>query len=325
MDDPILQAQEVSKLFGHKKYNQTLAIDKVSFSIPGGKATTLAVVGESGSGKSTLANLILGFYKPTDGRILFERKDICKVGTGALQEYRKDIQAVFQNPFDVFNPFYKVDHVFSMLKKFKIANKKNLFERSVEESLEAVHLDPENVLGKYAHQLSGGQLQRIMIARALMLRPKILIADEPVSMIDASLRVTVLDIMKRLKEEHNIAQIYITHDLSTALQISENIIVMYKGRIVEKGDTQQVIRHPAHPYTKLLISCIPLPSPKDKWTTHLGETEIKNKTALSRESCRFADRCSQCSEKCLKERPEDFKVEENHFASCFLFKNDGTL
>lgn len=317
MNEFILEVQEVSRLFGHKKYNQTLALDKVSFSIPDGKATTLAIVGESGSGKSTLANLILGFYKPTEGKMIFEGKDIDRLGKSEFLSYRRNVQAVFQNPFDVFNPFYKVDHVFDMLKKFKISSEKVSLQRQIEESLLAVHLEPENILGKYSYQLSGGQLQRIMIARSLLLRPKLLIADEPVSMIDASLRVTVLDIMKKLKEEDNITQIYITHDLSTALQISENILVMYKGRIVEKGDAQKVIRQPAHPYTRLLISCIPLPSPKEKWKSHLDEGETKNTLPVSQKGCCFADRCPLCMEKCRINRPLEVEVEENHSVSCF--------
>ena len=321
MNENLLEVRNVTKIFDQRKSRRTVALKNVSFSMKKDVASTLAIVGESGSGKSTLANNILGFQVPTAGGIYYDSTDISKLNKMSHIRYRKEVQAIFQNPFEAFNPFYKIDHVFStIIERFKLADSKKEAAAIVEKSIESVRLDPSGVLGKYSYQLSGGQLQRIMFARTLLLQPRIMIADEPVSMIDASLRVTVLDIMVRLKKENDISQIYITHDLSTALQISDDIIVMYKGCILEKGSAAEVIQSPKHPYTQLLISCIPLPSPDEKWTAPVKVNDIKNSNSMS-DACCFCDKCPYTTEKCFERTPMFIDINEGHSVACYLYSD----
>jgi peptide/nickel transport system ATP-binding protein len=176
------------------------------------------------------------------------------------------VQAIFQDPFGVYNSFYKVDHVLTTpIAKFKLAKSRQETRQLIEQALRSVGLRPEDTLGRYPHQLSGGQRQRTMVARTLLLRPKVIVADEPVSMVDASLRVTVLANLLQLKQQFGISLVYITHDLATAYQISDRIIVLHRGTVVEAGDPEQVVKHPEHPYTKLLIGSIPMPDPSQGW------------------------------------------------------------
>ena len=180
--------------------------------------------------------------------------------------FRREIQAIFQDPFGVYNSFYKVDHVLTTpIAKFKLARSRKDGRHMIEEALKAVGLVPEETLGRFPHQLSGGQRQRTMVARTLLLRPKLIVADEPVSMVDASLRVTVLANLLQLKEQYGISLIYITHDLATAYQISDRIMVLHRGTVVEDGHPEQVVKHPQDPYTKLSINSIPLPDPERGW------------------------------------------------------------
>lgn len=315
----LIEVNNLSKIFISRKF-KTTAVNNVSLTLPDDKAITLAVVGESGSGKSTLANLILNFIPPTSGNIMYKGCSIASLRGHALTEYRREVQMVFQNPFDAYNPFYTVDHVFEQVfRHFEFPAAKNKRQEMVEESLRQVRLDPSHVLGKYAYQMSGGQLQRILVARALLLRPRLLIADEPVSMIDASLRVTVLDAMVHLKKEYNITQLYITHDLSTALQISDEIIVMYKGYVVEQGKAENVIMKPAHPYTQMLISCIPIADPKEKWDEELKITEdrrVKENSA----ACCFCERCPYATDECYRQSPMLKAAGSEHFVACHLYK-----
>lgn len=261
----LLEVKGVSKVFGGKVGDPRAvkALDNVSLTLPSDKAQITTIAGESGSGKTTLALAVLGLQPLSSGQILFNGDDIYSLKGEAFKEYRRNVQAIFQNPFEVFNPFYRIDHVFDLaIKNFGLADSKSEARRLMTEALEAVRLDPDLTLGRYAHQLSGGQLQRAMIARAIMLKPQIIVADEPVSMIDSSLRAIVLDIMARLKSEYGISQLYITHDLSTALQVSDEIMIMYRGSVVESGNAVSVIQSPKHSYTRLLVSCVPVPDRK---------------------------------------------------------------
>tara|TARA_Y100000590_G_C15649818_1_gene988301 strand:- start:567 stop:1436 length:870 start_codon:yes stop_codon:yes gene_type:complete len=242
------------------------AVDTISLTIDENAPKITALAGESGSGKTTLGKLILGLLPPSEGEIYYKSKPIDKLSSPDKKQYRRDIQAIFQDPFAVYNPFYKVDHLFEApLKKFHITNTKDETRQLIEESIETVGLRASETLGRYPHQLSGGQRQRIMVARALMIQPKIIVADEPVSMVDASLRATILEALRTIHEKQNISMIYITHDLNTAYQVAEDIKIMYQGKVVEEGDVDTVINNPKHPYTQLLINCIPKPDPKEKW------------------------------------------------------------
>jgi peptide/nickel transport system ATP-binding protein len=213
-----------------------------------------------------MANLLLGLEMPTSGEVLYNGKDLRQLSRGEWRTFRRDVQAIFQDPFGVYNSFYKVDHVLTTpIAKFKLARSREEGRQLIEQALRAVGLQPEETLGRYPHQLSGGQRQRTMIARTLLLRPRIIVADEPVSMIDASLRVTVLANLLQLKRQFGISLIYITHDLATAYQISDRIIVLHQGTVVEEGETEHVVKRPEHPYTRLLISSIPPPNPERAW------------------------------------------------------------
>ncbi|MEJ7762276.1 MAG: ABC transporter ATP-binding protein [Thermomicrobiales bacterium] len=265
---PLLELRHVSMAYGGGFFGrgQVTALDDFSLALEDGQPTIIAVVGESGSGKTTMARLLLGLESPTAGTVFYRGNDLRRCSRSDRREFRREAQAIFQDPFGVYNPFYKVDHVLTTpVAKFKLAKSRAEGRRLIEEALRAVGLRPEDTLGRYPHQLSGGQRQRTMVARTLLLRPKVIVADEPVSMVDASLRVTVLGNLLQLKQEFGISLVYITHDLATAYQISDRIIVLHRGSVVEEGDPEQVVKRPQHPYTKLLISSIPLPDPNRRW------------------------------------------------------------
>jgi peptide/nickel transport system ATP-binding protein len=255
--------------------------------IPKAPATITTIAGESGSGKTTLANLVLGFAKLTSGQIVFEGKDLAKATPAEQVEYRRQVQAVFQDPFSVYNPFYRIQHVFDMvINNFGLANSKKAARDMMEDSLNKVGLYGEDVLRKYPHQLSGGQRQRIMMARAYMTRPKLIVADEPVSMVDASLRASILDVMMRLRED-GISFIYVTHDLSTATQIGDKIFILYQGGIAETGDSLEVINEPHHPYVQLLVNSVPVPDPNVKWEGTIELPAEEEMRTSQRAGCRF--------------------------------------
>lgn len=234
--------------------------------VPSEFPAATAVAGESGSGKTTMARLLLGFIEPTGGQILYKGVDITRMSKAQRQEYRREVQPIFQDPFEVYNPFYVVDHVLTTpLRNFGIYQEKGEAQRRIAESLEMVGLRPQETLGRYPHELSGGQRQRIMVARALLLRPRVILADEPVSMVDASLRATILDELRHLNTEFGISLLYITHDLTTAYQICDNIVVLYQGSVAEAGSVEKVIHEPQHPYTQLLVSSIPQPDRSRSW------------------------------------------------------------
>jgi peptide/nickel transport system ATP-binding protein len=211
-------------------------------------ATITAVVGESGSGKTTLARLLFGAIAPTTGTILYKGQDLQKLSKSESRAFLTDVQVIFQDPFEVYNPFYRVEHVLTMpIDYLKLANSNEQKWNMIEEALETVGLRAEETIGRYPHQLSGGQRQRVMVARAMIIKPSIILADEPASMIDASLRATVLGSLLRLKTEFGISIVYITHDLATAFQIGDNIIVMYRGSVAEVGGVEGLSRSRAIP------------------------------------------------------------------------------
>lgn len=242
------------------------ALSGVSVAVGGPDPTITAVVGESGSGKTTLIRLLLGFQAPTRGSVVYDGKPIHGATGAELARFRREVQAIFQDPFDAFNPFYKIDHpLLAPLKTFGLVKSRDEAYAKIEKTLESVGLRPAETLGKYPHQLSGGQRQRVMICRALLLDPKIILADEPVSMVDASLRSTILDILYGLNRDLGISLIYVTHDLTTAYQVADSIVVLHGGQVMEVGITDKVIHDPQHPYTKALIAAVPSPDPDTPW------------------------------------------------------------
>ncbi len=323
----VLSAQNVTKVFGRGMVTQdrTVAVDQVSLSISEDKPTVIAIAGESGSGKTTLARLLLGMIKPSSGSILFKEKDLYKMGRRERRVFRRQVQAIFQDPFEVYNPVYKVDQVLQLpVRKFKLASSRAGGQALIEESLQKAGLRPEETLGRYPHQLSGGQRQRIMVARALLLNPSVLLADEPVSMVDASLRASILGSLMQMKRELGISLIYITHDLTTAYQISDNIYIMYRGSVIEVGSVKKVIKDPQHPYTRLLVSSIPLPDPDRRWG---GESDIEGKATTSAASsarvsgCKFSNRCPFVMRECTEAPPPLFRPEEDRAVACYLHKD----
>jgi ABC-type oligopeptide transport system ATPase subunit len=240
-------------------------VDDVSLDLPGDRPVIAAIAGESGSGKSTLGHLVLGLLSPTQGSLRFRGRPIDELVRTDGRAFRRQVQAIFQDPADVFNPFYRVDHVFDMLGRFRLAASADEGRQQVRDALRSVGLDPDQTLGRYAHELSGGQAQRLMVARVLLLKPSLIVADEPVSMVDASLRVAILDALVELKEKLGASILYITHDLATAYRVSDEIFILHRGRIVERGSTRTVINAPADPYTRLLVTSVPEPDPDIRW------------------------------------------------------------
>ncbi len=260
-DVPLLEFQNVSRVYG-----SVTALHPMSFKLDGKVPKIISIVGQSGSGKSTMGGLMLGFNAPSTGQVLFKGQDINALSGDAALTFRKEVQAVFQDPYACFNPFYRVDHALKFpFKRFGLARDEAHVEQAMEEACVAVGLDPSLVLRRYPHQLSGGQRQRLIVARALMLSPKLLIADEPVSMVDASLRATILKNIHDLKDKHGISILYITHDLATAYHVSDYVMVLYHGHVVEAGPPKEVIGNPQHAYTRLLIDSIPWPDLARDW------------------------------------------------------------
>jgi peptide/nickel transport system ATP-binding protein len=268
---PLLEVRAATVAFGGgRAAAPKLALRDVSLTLPAEPSIT-AIVGESGSGKTTMTRLMLRLQDPTRGTVHYDGQDLKGLDRAAFLRYRREVQAVFQDPFGVYNPFYKIDRSLLLpLRRFGIAATRDEAYELARQSLEAVGLRPGDTLGRYPHQLSGGQRQRVMIARALSLRPRIIVADEPVSMVDASLRATILESLYRLKVERNVSLLYVTHDLTTAYQIADRIVVMFNGEIVEEGDPESVIHQPRHAYTRLLVSAVPPADPKVNWGLENG-------------------------------------------------------
>ncbi|MEZ4865122.1 MAG: ABC transporter ATP-binding protein [Caldilineaceae bacterium] len=320
---PLLEARNVSKIYGggflHRQ--QTTALAMASVTIEDETPTIIAIAGESGSGKTTLARLLLGMTPPTSGQILYKGQNLQQLDSQQQRIFRREVQAVFQDPFEVYNPFYKVDHALTTpISKFFPKASAAETQHMIEEALQAVGLRPEETLGRYPHQLSGGQRQRVMVARALLLQPRIIVADEPVSMVDASLRATILESLLRAHKAYNISIIYITHDLTTAYQLSERILMMYQGNVVEAGDVNLVIKEPQHPYTQLLIDSIPLPNPKVHW----GQREIQPRQSnnhTAQHGCTFADRCPQVMARCRTQTPPLYQTNSQRVVACYLYED----
>ncbi len=254
---PFLETQNLSRTFGHGA-QLVRAVDRVSFTVRQGEI--VAIVGESGSGKTTLGRLLLRLLDPTDGRILLHGQDVTALRGGKqLRTYWRKVQAVFQDPYSAFNQFYTNARVLS--RSLDVLETQPSREERLQRTIDAlreVGLDPEDTLFKYPHQLSGGQVQRVMIARALMVSPELLIADEPTSMLDASLRVTVLNLLKDLRDQRDMTILFITHDLGQAYYIADRVLVMYQGQMVEQGPVEEVLQNPQHDYTRRLMSDVPL-------------------------------------------------------------------
>ncbi|ACI19035.1 ABC transporter ATP-binding protein [Dictyoglomus thermophilum] len=296
------------------------AVNNVSFEIDLTRPEIFTLAGESGSGKSTLARMLLGLIKPTFGEILYKGRDITKLSSQKdWYNFSKEVQPIFQNPFETFNPLVKVEtYLYDTALNYKVVSSLNSHDY-IEEILITVGLTLEEIKNRYPHEFSGGQLQRLSIARALITRPTLLIADEPVSMIDASLRMSIVNLFKELKEKFNVTVIYITHDLATAYYISDRIAIMLRGNIVELGPVERVLLNPLHPYTKLLKSSIPEPTAELSWDEEVKLTVLEEKE-FGLGGCKFAYRCTEASDICFEREPIESFVDER-IVKCHMYSS----
>ena len=323
---PLIEFVDVSKRFvGGLGPEGTLALAGFSLAIDAERPSVIAVVGESGSGKTTLARLLLGLVEPSAGAVRYRGTDLRRLDRDGRRAFRRDVQAVFQDPYGVYNPFYRVDHVLTVpVRRFGLAASRSEARDLIAEALRVVGLRPDEILGRYPHQLSGGQRQRIMVARALLPRPKLIVADEPVSMVDASLRATILGALRRLTDEHGISVLYITHDLATAYQVSDAVLVLYRAHLAEAGAVDPVVRTPQHPYTQLLVSAIPRAHAERDWLTQVSESP-RNDMALTHEGCVFADRCPHAMEACLAAPPALRRTALRRAVACVQYREHAVL
>lgn len=320
MAENILEIKNVSKSFRIGNIlvgTKILAVDDVSVKMPSDRPWIMSIVGESGSGKTTLARILLGLLDQTEGSIVIDGKDI-KTHMKNKKAFYKTVQPIFQNPFTAFSMKRTVDcYLYETALNLDVAKNKEEAKAVITQMLARVGLKLEQVTGKYPNQFSGGELQRISIARALITRPKIIVADEPVAMIDASLRMNIVNIFKSLNEEFGVNFVYITHDLSTAYYVSDYIVTMYKGSMIEFGKAKKVLENPGHPYTDLLLDSIPKVG--DKWNIgdRLAMKDAEEKKILTK-GCKFAQRCPHARDICFSSYPDMVPVGEEHYALCLM-------
>ena len=314
--DKLLEVDHLTKVFSLGSMLSRVRItaaDNVSFYVR--PAEIFALAGESGCGKTTTARMILGFEEPTSGTITHEGQ---VAGKNEKVWITRGIQAIFQDPFGTFNPLRTVDcYFFETIQNFKLASRKKEAISLIQRKLKAVGLAYDEFADKYPSEFSGGQLQRISIARALLTDPMLLIADEPVSMVDASLRMSIVNLFKELKEEFGVSVLYITHDLATAYYVSDRIAIMFRGHIVEMGPVEQVLMEPKHPYTKLLRESIPEADPDKRWSGEVKLSDIEYEEFL-KQGCRFAGRCPLVMDVCKRQVPADLHV-DGVLIKCHLY------
>lgn len=321
-DDPIIRVENLEKYFKDSsgildlirgRTSAVQAVDDVSFSVY--ENESIGIIGESGCGKSTLLKTLMGLHMPTGGEIYYRGSPVSGFDKADWKEYRRNIQIIFQDPFNSHDPKFTVrESLHEPLKIHDIGDR----TRRVEEVLEKVELSPvEHYIDKRPQHLSGGEKQRLSIARALILEPDVVLADEPVSMLDVSTQVAILNLLNDLAVDEGVAIVYISHDLSTLSYICETINVMYIGRLIERGTVAAVTKNPKHPYTQALINAVPLPDPH----SHRERTTLEGSAVEPRdlgEGCRFRDRCPERMEICEK-TPEFIEIEDDHYGACHLY------
>lgn len=305
MAENLLEVRNVSKVFkiGSMLSRKKLtAVDDVSFTIPRDQPVILSIVGESGCGKSTLCKMILRMHDVDGGTITLDGKSYAERRSYKPKQFYKDVQPIFQNPFEAFSMRKTVDtYLYNTALRLGIAHSRAEALELADNALRSVGMSLDVVKGKYTTQFSGGELQRVSIARALITKPKMIIADEPVAMIDASMKMNIVNLFKELKDKHGISFIYITHDLSTAYYVSDYIATLYRGSLIEYGTSHEIMDMPAHPYTQLLMDSVPRVG--DKWTEGVAMPDMENREyALT--CCKFAPRCPYATDECRSGRPK---------------------
>ena len=312
---PLMEARNLTKIFNVSR-GMLHAVDGVDFKIYPGQ--TLGVVGESGCGKSTLCNTILRLTEPTSGEMYFEGKEYSKVGKREMREMRKDMQMIFQDPYSSIDPRMCVADIIAeyMIINRTYKTKREIYAQ-VEKLMDTVGL-AKRLAEAYPHELDGGRRQRIGVARALSLNPKFIVCDEPVSALDVSIQAQILNLLMDLQDEYKLTYLFITHNLSVVKQISSDIMVMYLGKCVERATSDELFANPRHPYTKALLSAIPVPdiSMRNK-EIHLIQGEVTS-PINPKPGCRFAARCPMARPECSQESPHLREVSPNHFVACHL-------
>ena len=294
------------------------AVDDVSFTLDRGK--TIGVVGESGCGKTTLGRTILKLYEPTAGKIYFEGDDITALNKKQMRKYRTDMQLVFQDPYSSLPPRMTVGSIISEGVKVHKTVPKEQIHDYVKDIMDKCGLQPQ-YYDRYPHEFSGGQRQRICIARALAVNPKLVICDEPVSALDVSIQAQIINLLKELQNDMGLTYVFISHDLSVVKYITDSVLVMYLGNMMEKGNTSEIFRNPLHPYTKALFSAVPVPNPDVKMNRIILEGDIPS-PANPPKGCKFHTRCSSCMNACRFLEPKYLEVEPEHFVACHLYDAD---
>ncbi|MEM4788104.1 MAG: ABC transporter ATP-binding protein [Ignisphaera sp.] len=321
-ENELLVVDRVSKYYGYgllglKKFK---AVDSVSLTLDLAMPSIFVLAGETGSGKTTLLRMILTMVKPDEGNILYRGYDIHKLRGNLVKWYRREVQPVFQDPYEAFNPLRRVDsYLYDIVIKFGIIRDRILIDEEVDKMLNYVGLSLDRVKGKYPYEFSGGELQRISIARALLARPRLLLADEPVSMIDVSLRVGILNLLRKVKEDFKTSIIYVTHDLSTAYYVGDRIGIMFRGVMVELGAIEKVYNEPLHPYTKQLLNSLLEPDPEIETRItppKLTSLELKEFLTIG---CKYSFRCPYKKSICVSQSPPTISVDFNRLVKCWLY------
>jgi peptide/nickel transport system ATP-binding protein len=325
-NENLLSIKGLGKVFGIRSglaVTHFVAVDQVHLVLQATRPEILAVAGESGSGKTTLARMILGLVEPSAGHLFFKNRDVTRLSAAERRSwFMREVQPIFQDPFAAFSPLKKVEtYLYETAFNYGIAQRANADEH-VDRALTTVGLSLREIKGRYPNELSGGQVQRTAIARALITNPSLLVADEPVSMLDASLRMSIINSLRALKEQQNVSIIYITHDLATAYYVADRIAIMLRGWVVELGSVEQVLGHPLHPYTQILKNSVPEPDPNLKWRDKIALARSETEEYLQT-GCKFAGRCPRVMEVCKTVAPKDV-VAKDRTVKCHLYNNKMT-
>jgi peptide/nickel transport system ATP-binding protein len=322
-DSVLLRVEDLTKVFNirqgfsSKKFH---AVDGATLSVDASKPEILTIAGESGSGKTTLARMILGMEQPTSGVLRYKDRNVAELTSYEKRSwFFREVQPVFQDPFATFSPLKRIDHyLYETVYNYKIAGKAGADE-CINTVLNQVGLTLDEIKGRYPNELSGGQAQRVSVARALITHPSLIIADEPVSMLDASLRMSIVNMFRSLKEDQQVSILYITHDLATAYYAADRIAVMLRGWIVEMGPVEKVLGEPLHPYTQNLKQSIPEADPDKAWTEKVSLAALDNEE-YAHVGCKFAGRCPAVMDICRHQVPPNF-VHQGRMVKCFLYES----